>query len=33
LIFNGLGMAFHVLRALEAQRIGSPDYATDALKK
>jgi hypothetical protein len=31
--FNGLGMGFHVLRALRAQRIDFPDYATDELKK
>jgi hypothetical protein len=31
--FNGFGMAFHVLRAPQGQRIGSPDYATDELKK
>jgi hypothetical protein len=28
-----LGMAFHVLRAREAQRIGLPDYAMDGLKR
>jgi hypothetical protein len=32
-IFSGLGIFFHVLRALKAQRIGFSDYATDELKK
>jgi hypothetical protein len=32
-IFNSLDMSFHVLRAIAPQRIGSPDYATDELKK
>jgi len=31
--FNGFAMHFHVLRTPPAQRIGSPDYATDKLKK
>jgi hypothetical protein len=31
--FNGLGMVFHILRSRRRQRIGSPDYATDELKK
>jgi hypothetical protein len=33
LVFNGLGMALHMLRALGAQRIGLPDYAMDGLKR
>jgi hypothetical protein len=31
--FNGFGMGLHVLRVPAAQRIVSPDYATDKLKK
>jgi hypothetical protein len=31
--FNGLGMSFHGLRAVRAQRIAFPDYAMDELKR